>query len=139
MSLDKQSNGRRIEVSNHRGENQRCSVVSAVCVDPAMFSLLLLTILSGIITTATFTLMMRRTRLVPPGVQATHYTVLATCEVVGKLAFTSLCGWMADVAGYRLLFLIFAVLSTVVLPCFGRITSESVAATGDESELSKTE
>jgi len=101
-----------------------------------MFSLLLLTLLSGVVTTATFTLMMQCSRRAPSGVQATHYTILATCEVVGKLAFTSVCGWLADLAGYRFLFLIFAVLSAVILPWLGRFRSESVSELCDDSEVS---
>jgi len=106
--------------------------------DPAMLSLLLLTLLSGVITTATFTLMMQCSRQAPPGVQATHYTVLATCEVVGKLTFTSVCGWLADLVGYRFLFLIFAVLSAAILPWLGRrFPSEAVSESCDDSEVSR--
>jgi len=101
-----------------------------------MLSLLLLTLLSGVVTTATFTMMMQCSRRAPPGVQASHYTVLATCEVVGKLAFTSACGWLTDYAGYRLLFLIFAVLSAVVLPWLGRFQAEVTSELCDESEAS---
>ena len=105
-----------------------------MCEDPAMLSLLLLTLLSGVVTTSTFTLMMQCSRQAPSGVQATHYTMLATCEVVGKLAFTSVCGWLADFVGYRFLFLIFAILSAVVLPWLSRFPSESTSASYDESE-----
>jgi len=105
-----------------------------------MSSLLLLTLLSGIVTTTTFTLMMQCSRNAPTSVQATHYTLLATCEVIGKLAFTSVCGWLADFVGYRFLFLIFAVLSAVVLPLLGRYPSESESGFCDESEdISKAE
>jgi len=101
-----------------------------------MLSLLLLTLLSGIVTTATFTLMMHCSRQAPPGVQATHYTLLATTEVVGKLAFTSVCGWLADLAGYQFLFLVFAVLSAVILPWLSRFPSESAhSESHDDSEL----
>jgi len=101
-----------------------------------MLSLLILTLLSGIVTTATFTLMMQCSRRAPPGVQATHYTVLATCEVVGKLAFTSACGWLTDLAGYRFLFLLFAVLSAIILPWLGRYSPQSVSGSHDDSETS---
>jgi hypothetical protein len=46
--------------------------------DPILFE-------SGAITTATFTLMMRLSQTAPSALQGTHYTVLATCEVFGKL------------------------------------------------------
>ena len=39
----------------------------------------------GAITTATFTVMMRLSQTAPSTLQGTHYTVLATCEVFGKL------------------------------------------------------
>lgn len=114
-----------------------CIVSIDVNEDPAMLSLLLLTLLSGVITTATFTLMMQCSRQAPPGVQATHYSALATCEVVGKLVFTSVCGWLADLAGYRFLFLIFAVLSAVILPLLGRrFPSEAASEFCDDSEIS---
>jgi len=81
--------------------------------------------------------MMQCSRRAPPSMQATHYTVLATCEVLGKLAFTSLCGWFADLAGYRLLFLIFAVLSAAVLPWLSRCSADSESASFcDDSDLS---
>jgi len=124
----------------HITENSEKKVDCAACEDPSMLSLLLLTLLSGIVTTATFTLMMQCSRQAPPGVQATHYTILATCEVVGKLAFTSVCGWLADFAGYRFLFLIFAVLSAIVLPWLSRFPSDSASELCDDSEvLTKTE
>jgi len=97
-----------------------------------MLSLLLLTLLSGVVTTTTFSLMMQCSRHAPTDIQATHYTVLATCEVVGKLAFTSVCGWLADFAGYRFLFLIFAVLSAIILPWLGRLPSESPSGLRDD-------
>jgi MFS family permease len=83
--------------------------------DSAMMSLMLLTFLSGVVTTATFTLMMQFTQNVSAGMRATHYTSLATVEVIGKLLFTSSCGWLATIAGYRLVFLLFIILSAVVL------------------------
>jgi len=102
-----------------------------------MLSLLLLTLLSGIITTAAFTLMMQCSRQAPSSVQATHYTLLATCEVVGKLAFTSVSGWLADLVGYRFLFLIFVVLSAVILPWLSRrFPSEVASEFCDETEIS---
>lgn len=82
----------------------------------AILTLLVLLLLSGIITTVTFTFMMQCSRSANADIQATHYTTLATVEVLGKLSFTAACGWLADIFGYRFLFLSFATLSVTVLP-----------------------
>lgn len=82
----------------------------------AIGSMLLLLFVGGIITTLTFTFMMQYSRSADSDIQATHYTTLATVEVLGKLVFTAACGWMAEFFGYRFLFLTFAVLSVTILP-----------------------
>ncbi|XP_014663873.1 PREDICTED: major facilitator superfamily domain-containing protein 3-like [Priapulus caudatus] len=54
----------------------------------------------GVVTTATFTLMMQCSRNAPPRCQATHYTLLATAEVLGKMALTVALGGVAETCGY---------------------------------------
>ena len=85
---------------------------------------MLLTLLSGAITTMTFTLMMQCSRAAPPGVQTTHYTLLATMEVIGKLVFSAICGWLVELVGYRVVFLLLSILSAAVLLWINRCPSE---------------
>ncbi|KAH3747762.1 hypothetical protein DPMN_182192 [Dreissena polymorpha] len=71
---------------------------------------------SGVITTTTFTLMMFCSQRSPSAIQASHYTTMATVEVLGKLTFSVLIGSLADMFGYSLTFLLFVMLAIVVLP-----------------------
>lgn len=72
---------------------------------------------SGAITTAMFTLMMQCTRAVSlVGTQATHYTVLSTAEVLGKLLFSAIAASLADWLGYAVANVIFLALS--LLPIY---------------------
>lgn len=69
---------------------------------------------SGSITTAMFTLMMECTQKeVPPNAQATHYTILSTAEVLGKLMFATIASSLTDIIGYPPAYVLFAVLSAV--------------------------
>lgn len=99
-----------------------------LCTDIAILTLLVLLLLSGIITTVTFTFMMQCSRSANADIQATHYTTLATVEVLGKLSFTAACGWLADIFGYRFLFLSFATLSVTVLPLLKACPEEIVSS-----------
>ena len=58
----------------------------------------------GIITTATFTLMMLSSQNSSPGTKASHSALLATVEVLGKLFMTSSSGFLVDVVGYPCFF-----------------------------------
>ena len=75
---------------------------------------------SGIITTTTFTLMMFCSQRAPDKIQASHYTTLATLEVLGKLTFSVMIGSLTDAVGYLLVFLLFIILSVLVLPVLTR-------------------
>lgn len=81
-----------------------------------VFLTLLLLALSGLATTMTFILMMMCSQRAPEEVQATHYTVLATFEVMGKLAFASLLGILTEWMGYSLAFALFTTLAAVSIP-----------------------
>lgn len=72
-------------------------------------------LVSGIVTTATFTLMMQCSKRAPSHVQASHYTTLATLEVVGKLLFSVSLGSVTDAIGYENVFILFLVLTTLVI------------------------
>ncbi|KAJ8348985.1 hypothetical protein SKAU_G00275740 [Synaphobranchus kaupii] len=67
--------------------------------------------LGGLITTLTFTTMMHCTQRAEERMQATHYSFLATLEVLGKLCFSALAGWVVDWAGFQASFLLFLFLS----------------------------
>ena len=58
----------------------------------------------GIITTATFTLMMLSSQNSSPGTKASHSALLATVEVLGKLFMISSSGFLVDVVGYPCFF-----------------------------------
>ena len=88
--------------------------------DGAVTSYCLLQLNGGIITIATFTLMMQCSQKAPADIQTTHYTVLSTFEVFGKLTFSSVIGLVADLVDYPPVFLIFILLSVAVLPWFRR-------------------
>lgn len=81
----------------------------------AIISMCLMLLVSGIVTTATFTLMMQCSKRAPSHVQASHYTTLATLEVVGKLLFSVSLGSVTDAIGYENVFLLFLVLTTLVI------------------------
>ena len=71
---------------------------------------------SGVVTTTTFTLMMYCSQRSPSAIQASHYTTMATIEVLGKLVFSVFIGSIADSFGYPLTFLVFVILAVVVIP-----------------------
>ena len=81
-----------------------------------MLGMCILLLISGMITTVTFTLMMQCSQLAPANIQATHYTTLATLEVFGKLMFMSVVGWLVDNFGYGPLYFVFIILSVALLP-----------------------
>lgn len=68
---------------------------------------------SGVISTATFTLMMHASRQCSDATQATHYSVLASIEVAGKLLFATLAGFLIDYMGMVWTFILFAFLCTL--------------------------
>lgn len=69
--------------------------------------------LGGVVTTATFTVMMHCSQLAPRALQATHYSFLATLELLGKLLPGILAGVLADGLGPRLCFTAFLALSAL--------------------------
>lgn len=81
----------------------------------ALLSLCLQHFLGGLTTTITFTLMMRCSQLAPSVLQATHYSLLATLELLGKLLLGTLAGALADSLGLRLCFCSFLTLTAMPL------------------------
>lgn len=79
-------------------------------------SFLVLLLGSGVVTTTTFTLMMFCSQRSPSTIQASHYTTMATIEVLGKLTFSVVVGLVTEMIGYFCSFLLFVVLAVFVLP-----------------------
>ncbi|XP_025910899.1 major facilitator superfamily domain-containing protein 3 [Apteryx rowi] len=55
---------------------------------------------AGTVTTLTFSAMMRCTQGADASIQATHYSFLATLEVLGKLAFSTVAGGVVEQLGF---------------------------------------
>ena len=71
---------------------------------------------AGSVTTATFTLMMSLSQKAPNHIRGTHYALLATCEVLGKLFFAAIAGWLTDTIGLHAIFCVFTILAILVVP-----------------------
>ncbi|XP_078677290.1 major facilitator superfamily domain-containing protein 3-like [Branchiostoma floridae x Branchiostoma belcheri] len=82
----------------------------------AVASMCLLQLVGGAITTATFTTMMHCSQRAPPNIQGSHYTSLATFEVMGKLLFMTVAGSLTDFFGYFNMYVFFVFLSVGVMP-----------------------
>ena len=76
----------------------------------------LLQLTGGIITTATFTLMMLSSKNSSPGAKASHSSMLATAEVLGKLFMISSSGLVVDTVGYQCFFGLCLVLALLAIP-----------------------
>jgi len=82
----------------------------------AIISLCLGNFCAGVLTTACFTAMMSLSQSAPEAVQSSHYSLLATMEVLGKLAFATISGWLIDHCGLNYVFVIFVVFSMLTVP-----------------------
>ena len=58
---------------------------------------------------------MQISQMAPRNYQASHYTFIATIEVLGKLSFASVIGFIADFTGYNVAFGVFVLLSIFTL------------------------
>ncbi|XP_070176914.1 major facilitator superfamily domain-containing protein 3-like [Littorina saxatilis] len=85
---------------------------------PCIFLMLVLLVVSGAVSTAAFTLMMQCSQRASPQCRASHYSLLATAEVLGKLMFSVFVGAITDAVGYTVAFGLFLTLSVIVLPLF---------------------
>ncbi|XP_077456956.1 major facilitator superfamily domain-containing protein 3 [Stigmatopora argus] len=84
---------------------------SSLMTGMAVLSMSVQHFLGGLITTLTFTTMMHCTQRAEESIQATHYSFLATLEVLGKLTFSALAGAVVDWFGFQVAFLFFLTLS----------------------------
>ena len=95
--------------------------LDALTVDSIMFyaavsSLVLANFCAGIITTATFTSMMRLSQTADTEIQTSHYSLLATAEVLGKLMFASVAGCLIDLLGIGSVFVLFVIFAILTVP-----------------------
>ncbi|XP_075704388.1 major facilitator superfamily domain-containing protein 3-like [Rhinoderma darwinii] len=88
-----------------------------------LLSLVLQNFLAGVITTATFTVMMYCTRRAHKSIQACHYSLLSSLEVLGKVVFGAVSGLLVDGLGVSLSFSLFVLLSCLPLLHLQRLPS----------------
>ncbi|XP_018430694.1 PREDICTED: major facilitator superfamily domain-containing protein 3 isoform X2 [Nanorana parkeri] len=86
----------------------RDTTLVKVCL---LLSVVLQHFLAGVLTTATFTLMMHCTRQARPSLQASHYSLLSSLEVLGKVSFSAVSGLLVDSLGVSVSFSAFIALS----------------------------
>nr|XP_033791088.1 major facilitator superfamily domain-containing protein 3 isoform X2 [Geotrypetes seraphini] len=84
-----------------------CMIVAAV------LSIVVQHFIGGLLTTLTFSLMMSCTQRAEERIQATHYSFLATMEVLGKLCFSTLVGGLIDWTSFIFCYLLFILLSFI--------------------------
>ncbi|XP_023347956.1 major facilitator superfamily domain-containing protein 3 isoform X2 [Eurytemora carolleeae] len=82
----------------------------------AIFSLCIGNFCAGTLTTAAFTAMMSLSQGAEESIQSTHYSLLATVEVFGKLSFASVSGCFIDELGLFCMFCIFSTLAVLTIP-----------------------
>jgi len=82
----------------------------------SMFSFCIGNFCAGALTTAAFTSMMNLSQDAPEEIQSTHYSLLSTVEVLGKLAFATVAGYFIDSLGLMVMYSVFTVLAAFTLP-----------------------
>jgi hypothetical protein len=95
------------------------SAPSPLLLAGAVVTLCLGALAAGLLTTAAFTAMMGLSREAGPALQASHYSLLSTCEVAGKLACASAAGGLVDSVGHQTvlgLLLLLALLTPPLVP-----------------------
>ena len=60
--------------------------------------------------------MMRLSQTAPETVKGTHYTTLATFEVLGKLLFAALSGYLIDRFGIETMYISFVAFAILTIP-----------------------
>jgi len=82
----------------------------------AILTLSISAFVAGILTTACFTTMMQLSRSARGHLQASHYSLLSTMEVAGKLAFASVSGIIIDSFGLQVVLLLLVLLALLTPP-----------------------
>jgi len=78
---------------------------------------------AGVLTTAAFTKMMTISQAAPNKIRSTHYSFLATMEVLGKLCFATVCGALIDLLGLGNVYLLFVLTAFLTIPLLWRMPS----------------
>lgn len=78
--------------------------------------MLALNLISGMITTVVFTMMMSMSQKLQRGLRSTHFSFLCTVEVVGKLAASVLVGPCIDLVGKTPTYFVMTVLTAAAIP-----------------------
>ena len=76
---------------------------------------------AGLMTTACFTTMMSLSQSAPTSIQTSHYSLLSTMEVLGKLMFASVAGFLIDIAGLEMVFVLFVAFAIMTVPLLLRM------------------
>jgi len=97
-------------------DNLESLTVDSIMFYAAVSTLVLANLCAGIITTATFTTMMRLSQTADPEIQTSHYSLLATVEVLGKLMFASIAGCLIDLLGIESVFVLFVIFAISTVP-----------------------
>jgi len=79
---------------------------------------------AGALTTAAFTAMMNLSQGAPESIRSTHYSLLATVEVLGKLSFATVCGLLIDEAGLLVMFSLFTCFAALTVPLLMKMPKE---------------
>ena len=95
-----------------------------------IFNVQLQLFLSGFLTTITFTFMMEVSFLAPKQIQASHFSLLATSEVFGKLILQPFVSMFTDRVGYLNAFYLFTSLYFIyMIPFFIRTPVKTLKKT----------
>jgi len=87
---------------------------------------------AGGLTTAAFTAMMKLSQGTKPSLRSTHYALLTTLEVLGKLSFASVSGWLIDTVGLGTMYCLFSCLSLFTVPLVLSMSEKQVENTEDK-------
>merc|ERR1719312_2032916 len=82
----------------------------------SILCLVLANLCAGLMTTACFTAMMSLSQSAPASIQSSHYSLLSTMEVLGKLMFASVAGFLIDLAGLETVFVLFVAFAILTVP-----------------------
>jgi len=99
----------------------------------AIFTLSISAFVAGLLTTACFTTMMQLSRCAGDHLQASHYSLLSTMEVAGKLAFASVSGIIIDTFGLQVVLLLLVLLAFLTPPLVPKQTGTET--TSDQKRL----
>ena len=87
----------------------------------SILSLVLANLCAGLMTTVCFTSMMTLSQSAPTSIQSSHYSLLSTMEVLGKLMFASVSGFLIDLAGLEIVFILYVAFAVTTVPLLLRM------------------